>query len=106
MLRVTSRNTYRHVSEFDKGRIVAYRNCGLSYHCVASRVGQDPMSVIRILNRWVQKSSTERRAESQRSPITSSREDPHSLNGSGNHFYGPESKIRSFARQQVSARTV
>ncbi|GFU92681.1 transposable element Tcb1 transposase [Trichonephila clavipes] len=33
-----------HVSDLDKGRILAYGNCGLSYHSIASRVGRDPMT--------------------------------------------------------------
>ncbi|GFT12952.1 hypothetical protein TNCV_5096211 [Trichonephila clavipes] len=31
MPRVRSRIVYQHVSDFDNGRIVAYRDCGLSY---------------------------------------------------------------------------
>ncbi|GFW79708.1 HTH_Tnp_Tc3_2 domain-containing protein [Trichonephila clavipes] len=66
-----------HVSGFDKGRIVAYRNRGLSCHNIASRVGRDPVTVRRIWNQWVQNGNTERRAESQRPPIISCREDRH-----------------------------
>ncbi|GFU44035.1 hypothetical protein TNCV_4963481 [Trichonephila clavipes] len=39
---VRSRNAYQHVSDFDKGRIVAYRDCGLSYRNIAARVLRDP----------------------------------------------------------------
>ena len=31
IFRVRSRNAYQHVSAFDRCRIVAYRDCGLSY---------------------------------------------------------------------------
>ncbi|GFW68332.1 hypothetical protein TNCV_2263221 [Trichonephila clavipes] len=41
MSHVRSRNAYQHVSHFDKGQIVAYRYCGLSYHSIAARIGQD-----------------------------------------------------------------
>ncbi|GFX20070.1 HTH_Tnp_Tc3_2 domain-containing protein [Trichonephila clavipes] len=68
---VRSRNAYQHIYDFDKGRIVAYRNCGLSYHSIAARVSRDPISVSRIWNRWVQDSNMERRAVSQRPPISS-----------------------------------
>ncbi|GFT17924.1 hypothetical protein TNCV_4910831 [Trichonephila clavipes] len=54
MLRVRSRNAYQHVFEFNKGLIVAYRNCDLPNHSIAARVGRDPMIVSGIGNRWVQ----------------------------------------------------
>ncbi|GFU60367.1 HTH_Tnp_Tc3_2 domain-containing protein [Trichonephila clavipes] len=67
MPRVRSRNVHQHISDFDKGRIVAYRNCGLSYRSIAARVGRDPMTISRIWTRWVQDGNTELRAGSQRS---------------------------------------
>ncbi|GFU41966.1 hypothetical protein TNCV_4676731 [Trichonephila clavipes] len=39
---VRSRKAYQQVSDFDKIRIVAYRNCCLSYHSNAARIGPDP----------------------------------------------------------------
>ncbi|GFX68371.1 uncharacterized protein TNCV_2817451 [Trichonephila clavipes] len=54
MHRVRSSNAYQHVSDFYKDRIIAYRDCGLPYRKIAARVGQDPMTVSRIWNRWVQ----------------------------------------------------
>ncbi|GFV38208.1 HTH_Tnp_Tc3_2 domain-containing protein [Trichonephila clavipes] len=72
MSRVRSTNAYQRVYDFDKGRMVAHRNCGLSYRSIAARVGRDPMTVCRIWNRWVQYGNTECRAGSQRHPITSS----------------------------------
>ncbi|GFY05977.1 HTH_Tnp_Tc3_2 domain-containing protein [Trichonephila clavipes] len=75
MFRQRSRNAYQHVSDFDKGRVVAYRDCGLSYHSIAARIGRDLMTVSRIWNRWVQDGNTERRAGSQRPSITNSRKE-------------------------------
>ncbi|GFV93900.1 HTH_Tnp_Tc3_2 domain-containing protein [Trichonephila clavipes] len=66
MHRVRSRNAYKHVSNFGKGRIVAYRVCGLSHRSIDARVGQDPMTVSKIWNRWVQDGITKRRVRSQR----------------------------------------
>ncbi|GFU38429.1 HTH_Tnp_Tc3_2 domain-containing protein [Trichonephila clavipes] len=77
MPHVRSRNAYQQVSDFDKGRTAAYGYCDLSYCSFAASVGQDSMTVCRILNRWVQDGNAERHAGSQRSPITSSREDRH-----------------------------
>ncbi|GFU50371.1 HTH_Tnp_Tc3_2 domain-containing protein [Trichonephila clavipes] len=77
MPRVRSRNAYQHVPGFDKGRIVAYRNFGLSYHSIAARVGGDPMTVSRIWNRWFQDGKKKFRAGYQRLPFIISREDRH-----------------------------
>ncbi|GFX13574.1 HTH_Tnp_Tc3_2 domain-containing protein [Trichonephila clavipes] len=74
MPRVRSRNAYQHVFDFDKGRIVAYRKCGLSYRSIAARIDRDPMTVSRTWDGWVQEGNTKRRAGPQRPPITSSRE--------------------------------
>ncbi|GFX51232.1 HTH_Tnp_Tc3_2 domain-containing protein [Trichonephila clavipes] len=60
---VKSRNAYKHVSDFNKGRIVTYRNCGLSYPSIAAHVGRDPMTIRKIWNGWVQDRNTERRAD-------------------------------------------
>ncbi|GFS70855.1 transposable element Tcb2 transposase [Trichonephila clavipes] len=73
--RVRSRNAYRHVSDLDKGRIVAYIHCGLSYRRIAARIGQDPMTVSTIWNRWVDDGITECRTGSQRFHIICSRKD-------------------------------
>ncbi|GFU89499.1 HTH_Tnp_Tc3_2 domain-containing protein [Trichonephila clavipes] len=71
MPHVRSRYVYQHVFDFYKGRIVAYRNCGLSYGCITARTGRDQMIVSRIWNRWVQDGNTERCAESQCPPSLS-----------------------------------
>ncbi|GFV38439.1 HTH_Tnp_Tc3_2 domain-containing protein [Trichonephila clavipes] len=77
MLHVRRRNAYQDVSDLDKGRIVAYRNCDLSYHSTAARICRDTMTDSRIWNRWVQDGTTERAAGSQRPSITSNRADRH-----------------------------
>ncbi|GFV12637.1 hypothetical protein TNCV_4425901 [Trichonephila clavipes] len=65
MPRVRSRNENQLVSDFNKGRIVAYRNCGLSYHSNATLVGRYPVTVCY----------------------------PHGFNGSCSHVTSPESRI-------------
>ncbi|GFS89233.1 HTH_Tnp_Tc3_2 domain-containing protein [Trichonephila clavipes] len=77
MPRAKSRNAYQHISDFDKGQIVAYPNYGLFHHNIAARVGQEPMTVSRVWNRCVKDGNTERRAGSQRPPITSNRYNRH-----------------------------
>ncbi|GFX54292.1 hypothetical protein TNCV_3823911 [Trichonephila clavipes] len=39
------RSAFDQVSEFDRGRIVAYRDCGLYFREIASRVGPDVWSI-------------------------------------------------------------
>ncbi|GFX39733.1 transposable element Tcb1 transposase [Trichonephila clavipes] len=47
------RSAFDQVSEFDRGRIVAYRDCGLSFREISSRVGRNLTSVKRICDRWM-----------------------------------------------------
>ncbi|GFX53417.1 transposable element Tcb1 transposase [Trichonephila clavipes] len=48
------RSAFDQVSEFDKGRIVTYRDCGLSLREIGSRVGRNQTTVMRICDRWMQ----------------------------------------------------
>ncbi|GFV18275.1 HTH_Tnp_Tc3_2 domain-containing protein [Trichonephila clavipes] len=103
---VKSRKAYQHVSDFDKGRNVAYRNFGLSYRSIAARIGRDPMTVSRICNQWFQDGNTERRTGSQRPLFTRSREVcyPMSLMDRAASSQALSQELRSFASQQVSAQ--
>ncbi|UYV62008.1 hypothetical protein LAZ67_1007473 [Cordylochernes scorpioides] len=48
------RSSFDQVSEFDRGRIVAYRDCGLSFREIDSRVGRNQTTLMRICDRWMQ----------------------------------------------------
>ncbi|GFX49850.1 transposable element Tc1 transposase [Trichonephila clavipes] len=63
--------------DFDKSRIVAYLDYGLSYRSIATQVGRNTMTVSRIRNRWFQNGITERCVGSKRPSIICSREDRH-----------------------------
>ncbi|GFW70405.1 HTH_Tnp_Tc3_2 domain-containing protein [Trichonephila clavipes] len=80
--------------------------CGLSYRSTAARVGRDTTTVSRMWNRWFQDGNMERRAGSQRPPITSSREDRHvtrmTLMDHASMSGALSQELGSFARQQVS----
>ncbi|GFU40334.1 uncharacterized protein TNCV_4255171 [Trichonephila clavipes] len=51
MSRRKQRSAFDQVSEFDRGRIVAYRDCGLLFREIGSRVGRNQTSVMRICDR-------------------------------------------------------
>ncbi|GFT36570.1 transposable element Tcb1 transposase [Trichonephila clavipes] len=51
MSRRKQRSAFDQVFEFDRGRIVAYRDCGLSFREIGSRVGLNQTTVMRICDR-------------------------------------------------------
>ncbi|GFS59509.1 transposable element Tcb1 transposase [Trichonephila clavipes] len=68
-------SAFHHVSEFDRERIVAYRDCGLSSREIGSRVGRNQTTVMWICDRWMQEGTTDRRGRSHLPQCTTSRED-------------------------------
>ncbi|GFX24840.1 transposable element Tcb1 transposase [Trichonephila clavipes] len=75
MSRRKQQSAFDQVSEFDRGRIVAYRHCGLSFRKIGSRVGRNQTTVMRICNRWMQEGTMDRRGRSHQPQCTTSRED-------------------------------
>ncbi|GFU99177.1 transposable element Tcb1 transposase [Trichonephila clavipes] len=75
MFRRKQRSAFDKVSEFDRGRIVAYRDCGLSFRHIRRRVGRNQTTVMRICDRWMQEGTTDRRGPSHPPQCTTSRED-------------------------------
>ncbi|GFV47184.1 transposable element Tcb1 transposase [Trichonephila clavipes] len=67
-------SAFHHVSEFDRERIVAYRDCGLPSREIGSRVGRN-QTVMWICDRWMQEGTTDRRGRSHPPQYTTSRED-------------------------------
>ncbi|GFW36502.1 transposable element Tcb1 transposase [Trichonephila clavipes] len=63
MSRRKQRSAFDQVSEFDRGRIVAYRDCGLSFKEIDSRVGRNQI-VMRVCDRWMQEGTMDRRGRS------------------------------------------
>ncbi|GFW17312.1 transposable element Tc1 transposase [Trichonephila clavipes] len=59
MSRRKQRSAFDQVSEFDRGRIVVYRDCRLSFSEIGSRVGRNQTTVIRICDRWMQTTWTD-----------------------------------------------
>ncbi|GFW67966.1 transposable element Tcb1 transposase [Trichonephila clavipes] len=79
MSRRKQRSVFDQVSEFDRGRIVAYRDCGLAFREIGGRVGRNQTTVMRICDRWMQEGMTNRRGRSHPPQCTTSREDRHKL---------------------------
>ncbi|PRD35711.1 UNVERIFIED_CONTAM: hypothetical protein NCL1_10659 [Trichonephila clavipes] len=75
MSRRKLRSAFDQVSEFDRGRIVAYRDCGLSFREIGSRVRRNQTTVMRICDRRMQEGTTDPRGRSHPSQCTTSRED-------------------------------
>ncbi|GFW70845.1 HTH_38 domain-containing protein [Trichonephila clavipes] len=69
------RSAFDQVSEFYRGRIVAYRYCGLSFKEIGTRVRRNQTTVMRICDRWMQEGTTDRRGRSHPPQCTTSRED-------------------------------
>ncbi|GFU50325.1 transposable element Tcb1 transposase [Trichonephila clavipes] len=74
MSRTKQRSAFDQVSEFDKGRIVAYRDCGLFFRKIGSRVGRNQTTVMWIRDCWLQEDTTDRRGRSHPPQCTTSRE--------------------------------
>ncbi|KFM63087.1 Transposable element Tcb1 transposase, partial [Stegodyphus mimosarum] len=75
MPRSKQRSSFDQVSEFDRERTVAYRECGLSFREIGSRVGRNQTTVMRIGDRWMQEGTTDRRVRSHLPQCTTSRDD-------------------------------
>ncbi|GFX52573.1 HTH_38 domain-containing protein [Trichonephila clavipes] len=54
MPRGRHRASLDHVSEFDRGKIAAYSDCGLSFKEIGQRVVLKQTTVMRIRHRWMQ----------------------------------------------------
>ncbi|GFS82192.1 transposable element Tcb1 transposase [Trichonephila clavipes] len=75
MSRKKQRSAFDHVSEFDRGRIVACRDCASSFREIGYRVGRNQATIMRICDRWMQEGTTDRRGQSYPPQCTTSRED-------------------------------
>ncbi|GFX82134.1 transposable element Tcb1 transposase [Trichonephila clavipes] len=68
-------SAFNQVSEFDRGRIEAYRDCGLSFREIGSRVGRKQITVMRICDHWMQEGTTDGCGRSHPPQCTTSRKD-------------------------------
>ncbi|GFW78696.1 transposable element Tcb1 transposase [Trichonephila clavipes] len=109
MSRRKQQSAFDQVSEFDRGRIVAYRDCGLPFKGICSRVGRN-QTVMLICDRWMQEGTTDRRGRSQPHQCTPSREDRKivrmSMTDRSVTSRTVEQHIESVTHHSVSARTI
>ncbi|GFV70027.1 transposable element Tcb1 transposase [Trichonephila clavipes] len=75
MSRRKQQSVFDQVSEFNRGRIVTYPDCRLSFREISSRVGRNQTTVIRICDCWMQEGTTDRRGGSHPPQCTTSLED-------------------------------
>ncbi|GFX99080.1 transposable element Tcb1 transposase [Trichonephila clavipes] len=75
MSRRKQRSAFDQISEFDRGRIVAYRDCGLPFREIGSRVGRNQTTAIRICDCSMQEGTTDRRGRLHPPQCTISRAD-------------------------------
>ncbi|GFW40229.1 transposable element Tc1 transposase [Trichonephila clavipes] len=73
MSRRKQRSAFHQVSELDRGRIVAYRDCGLFFRKIGSRVGRNPNNLYaRTIRRRLQQSGLPARRPFLDLPLTQS----------------------------------
>lgn len=77
MPRRRQREPYRHVSGFERGRMVGLREAGLSYRAIAVRTGHAATTVMRVWKQWTDEGRTQRRAGSGPRNRTTARDDRH-----------------------------
>ncbi|GFT11207.1 uncharacterized protein TNCV_1143511 [Trichonephila clavipes] len=75
MSRRKQRSAFDQVTEFDRGRIVSYRDFGLSFREIGSPVGRNQATVMRICDRWLQEGTTDQCGCLHPPQCTTSRED-------------------------------
>ncbi|GFS72869.1 transposable element Tcb1 transposase [Trichonephila clavipes] len=66
------RSAFDQVSKFNRGGIVAYRDCGLSFREIGSRVGRNQTTVMWICDRWMQEGMTDQCGRSHPPQCTTS----------------------------------
>ncbi|GFX34349.1 transposable element Tcb1 transposase [Trichonephila clavipes] len=65
MSRRKQRSAFDPVSEFDRGRTVAYQDCGLSFREIGNRVGRNQTTAMQICDGWMQEGTTNGRGRLQ-----------------------------------------
>lgn len=75
MPRIRQPPQYRHLTEFQKGRIIGLRNEGVSYRAIGREIGCNAATVLRWWRRWNEERNCRRRNGSGRPRVSTPRED-------------------------------
>ncbi|GFS80905.1 transposable element Tcb1 transposase [Trichonephila clavipes] len=101
---------FAQVSEFDRGRIMAYLDCGLTFRQIGSRVVQNKTTAMQICCRWMQEDATDRSGRLHPPQCTTSLEDRQIVHIAGTDHSVPSrtvaQHIESIMYHSVSARTI
>ncbi|GFX07831.1 transposable element Tcb1 transposase [Trichonephila clavipes] len=110
MSRRKQRLAFDQVSKFDRGRIVSYRECGLSFREIGSRVGRNQTTVMRICDCCMQEGTTDRHGRSHLPHCTTSQEDRKNVRMAVTDRSATSrtvaQHIKSVMHHSVSARTI
>ncbi|GFU05693.1 uncharacterized protein TNCV_3423511 [Trichonephila clavipes] len=110
MSRRKHQSAFDQISGFDRGMIVAYRDCGLSFKEIGSRVERNQTTVMRKCDRWMQEGTTDRRGRSHPPHCTTSREDRQIVRIAETDRSATsrtvEQHIESVTHHSVSTRTI
>ncbi|GFU87913.1 uncharacterized protein TNCV_934971 [Trichonephila clavipes] len=74
IFKIKQQSAFDQVPEFDRGRIVTYRDCRLSFRKIGCRVGRNQTTVKRIIYRWMQEATMDRHGRSHPPQCTTSRD--------------------------------
>ncbi|GFW16236.1 transposable element Tcb1 transposase [Trichonephila clavipes] len=72
MSRRKQRSAFDQVSDFNRERIVAHRDCGLPFREIGRRVGRNQATVMWICDRWMQAGTTDQRGRAHPPQCTTS----------------------------------
>ncbi|GFX68023.1 transposable element Tcb1 transposase [Trichonephila clavipes] len=104
------RSAFDQVPEFERGRIVAYRCCGLSFMQIGSRVGRNQTTIMGICDRYMHEHTMNRRGRSHPPQCTTSREDRQivrmAVTDRSVKSRTVSQHIESVTHHSVSARTI
>ncbi|GFU74507.1 transposable element Tcb1 transposase [Trichonephila clavipes] len=104
------RSAFDQVSEFVRGRIVAYRDCELPFREISSRVGRNQTTVMRICDYCMQEGTTDRRGRLHPPQCNNSYEDRQNVRMAVTDRSVKSrtvtQHIKSVTHHSVSARTI
>ncbi|GFY18647.1 transposable element Tcb1 transposase [Trichonephila clavipes] len=106
MPRGRRRVSFDTVSDFDPGRIVAYKDYELSFKKICQRIGRNQVTVMLICQRWMLEETTNRRGQSHSPRCTTARDVRIAVRDRGLTSRTKAQQIQSITHHWVSASTI